>query len=106
MHACYHACMQQVTWRAPDDLVDRVRSVASRHGQSMNEFLTRVLDAATDPDLGGTDAQRIRERLAQAGLLAPAGTPRARPDGQQLARARHAAGTGTRLADIVARDRG
>ena len=97
--------MQQVTWRAPDDLVERVRSVAARGGQSMNEFLTRVLDAATDPELGDSDAQRIRERLSQAGVLAPTGVARRRPDPQEVARARRAAGRGTPLADIVTRDR-
>jgi hypothetical protein len=97
--------MQQVTWRAPDHLVERVRAVAALGGQSMNEFLTRVLDAATNPDLGGTEPQRIRERLAQAGLLAPPGAVRRRPDAHDVARARRAAGTGTPLADIVTRDR-
>jgi hypothetical protein len=64
-----------------------------------------VLDAATDPELGDSDAQRIRERLAQAGVLAPTGAESRRPDPQEVARARRAAGRGTPLADIVTRDR-
>ncbi|HEX4357668.1 MAG TPA: type II toxin-antitoxin system VapC family toxin [Pseudonocardia sp.] len=62
--------MAQVTWRASDELIDRVRAVAGSSGYSMNEFVTRVLDAATDPDLAGGEAARIRERLERAGLLA------------------------------------
>lgn len=97
--------MQQVTWRAPEPLLDRVRSTARRHGYSVNEFLTRVLDAATDADLAGDEAARIRERLAQAGLLAATTPVSRRPDAQQVADARRRAGAGTPLADIVARDR-
>jgi len=101
--------MAQVTWRATDELVDRVRAVAGTSGYSMNEFLTRVLDAATDPNLAGGEAARIRERLERAGLLAEssAGTlaprPRVDPDALRAARAR--AGQGTSLADLIATDR-
>lgn len=62
--------MSQVMWRAPDELVARVREVARRTNTSMNEFMTRVLDAATNPDVAGDEVTRIRERLARAGLLA------------------------------------
>lgn len=58
-----HACMQ-ITWRADDELVERVRAAAGTSGRSVDEFVTRVLDATTDPDLAGTEAQRVRERLA------------------------------------------
>lgn len=75
----------------------------------MNEFLTLVLDAATNPDLAGSDAVRVRvrvrERLALAGLLAPPGIPRSRPAPGDVARAREAAGRGTPLSDIVSGDR-
>lgn len=97
--------MTQVTWRAPDDLVDRVRSVAAAEGRSLNDYMTRVLRAATDPELAGDEASRVRERLARADLLVPSGSPRERPDGQRLAEARRAAGAGTSLADIVVDDR-
>lgn len=101
--------MAQVTWRAADELVDRVRAVAGSSGYSMNEFLTRVLDAATDPNLAGGEAARIRERLERAGLLAElsagqsAPRPRVDPDALRAARAR--AGQGTSLADLIDAER-
>lgn len=98
--------MTQVTWRAPDELVERVRQMASRRGWSLNEYLTQLAHAATDPALAGDDVGRLRERLALAGLLAEPGMPRARPDGDTVARARKAAGAGTPLSRLVVRDRG
>jgi hypothetical protein len=98
--------MQQVTWRAPEGLLQRVRAVAARQGYSVNEFLTRVLDAATDPDLAGTEAERVRERLSQAGVLVVPAPVSRRPDPHQVAEARRRAGAGASLADIVSRDRG
>lgn len=97
--------MTQVTWRAPAELVERVRQVASQRGWSLNEYLTRLAQAATDPALAGDDADRIRERLALAGLLVEAGRPRTRPDRDAVARARKVAGEGTPLSGLVARDR-
>ena len=91
--------MKQVTWRAPDELLARVRHAADQHGSSVNEFLTRVLAAATDPELTADESLRVRERLATAGLLAPTGPPRPRP--AEDARARHRAGQGHQLADLV-----
>ena len=67
----------------------------------MNDFVTRVLDAATNPDLNTNEADRVRERLARAGLLVSGATPRTRPAGEHLAAARAAAGTGTLLSDLV-----
>jgi hypothetical protein len=97
--------MSQVSWRAPDDLVDRVRTAARQQGRSLNEFMTCVLDAATDPDLAGDEASRVRERLAAAGLLAKP-TPRAaRPDAAEVAAARARAGRGRVLSDIVSAER-
>ena len=91
--------MKQVTWRAPDELLVRVRHAADQHGSSVNEFLTRVLAAATDPELTDDESLRVRERLAAAGLLAPTGPPR--PAEDDLTRARHRAGQGHPLADLV-----
>jgi plasmid stability protein len=85
--------MAQLTVRTTDELVERVRAAAGRLGRSMNEYVVAVLGAATDPDLAGDDAERIRARLARSGLLAPTGHARA------------AAGRGTQLSDIVASDR-
>lgn len=98
--------MSQVTWRAPDELVERVRQVADRDGYSLNEYLTRLARAATDPSLAGSDVERLRERLARAGLLAESGTCRQRPDSGAVAKARRRAGSGTPLADLVADGRG
>lgn len=98
--------MTQVTWRAPDDLVERTRQAAAREGRSLNDYLTRLAQAATDPDLAGSDVDRLRERLALAGLLTPAGPPRRRPAPAAVARARRAAGEGTPLSDLVTEERG
>jgi hypothetical protein len=67
----------------------------------MNDYVSAVLAAATDPSLGGTEAERVRERLAIAGLLAPAGEPRRRPSAKEVAAARRAAGKGTPLRELV-----
>lgn len=97
--------MGQVTWRASDELLDRVRRAAANDGRSMNEYVTSVLDAATDPDLAGDEAAVLRERLARAGLLAPPGPRRRRPDADEVARARSRAGRGTSLAELVGEGR-
>jgi hypothetical protein len=101
MHTCYHECMTQMTWRSPDELLERVRRVAAQQGLSMNEFVTAVLDAATDPELAGSDAERLRERLERAGLLVPAAPPRQRPDPQRVEAARKKASAGTPLSRLV-----
>jgi len=94
--------MAQVTWRTPDELMERVRHAATSSGRSVNEWITRVLDAATDPELSGSDADRVRERLARAGLLAePSSMLVTQPDPQALEDARQAAGQGRPLSDLV-----
>jgi hypothetical protein len=98
--------MAQVTWRATEELVDRVRVAAAAQNRSVNEYLTRLAEAATDPDLAGDDAARTRERLARAGLLVAAGPPRPRPDPDAVAAARAAAGGGTPLSELIADGRG
>jgi hypothetical protein len=105
LHACYHAGMEQMTWRAPADLIARVRRAAQRRGRSMNDYVTAVLDAATDPQLVGDEAERLRERLDQAGLLAEPGTRRRRPAREEAAAARSRAGQGTALSELVSEDR-
>jgi hypothetical protein len=72
----------------------------------MNEYLTQVLDAATNPDLAGDEAARVRERLERAGLLLQPHSPRVRPDPEEVARARAAAGSGTPLSELIAESRG
>lgn len=98
--------MQQMTWRADDELLDRVRSRAAATGRSLNEYVTTVMDAATDPDLAGSEAEALRERLARAGLLALAGRPRRRPDAAAVAAARARGASGTPAADLLVAERG
>lgn len=94
-----------MTWRAPADLIERVRRAARRQHRSMNDYVTAVLDAATNPRLGGSEAERLRERLDQAGLLAEPGEPRRRPPREEAAGARRHAGVGTALSQLVSEDR-
>lgn len=99
--------MTQVTWRAPDELVERVRAAATEDGRSLNDYLTQLARAATDPEFAADDTERLRERLARAGLLARTGPPvRHRPDPAVVAEARRAAGEGVHLSELVAQDRG
>ncbi len=100
------ACMRQLTVRADAELVERVKAPATGQGRSMNDYVTAVLDAATDPDLAGDEAARVRERLSQAGLLAASALRRQRPDSEQAAAARVAAAGGTPLSELVERGRG
>lgn len=95
-----------MTWRAPDDLLARVRQQAAERGRSMNDWVTELLSAATDPRHAGTEAERVRERLRAAGLLAGR-VERAvtRPSPADLSKARAAAATGSPLSELVIRDR-
>jgi hypothetical protein len=100
--------MGQMTWRVDDELLQRVRLQAQQQGRSLNDWVTTVLAAASDPSYAGRDADRIRERLARAGLLeapAPAPTRRRRVGREALAEARAAAGRGTPLSELVADSR-
>ncbi len=68
----------------------------------MNDYVTSVLDAATNPDLAGTEAARLRERLARAGLLAtPTRLSGRRPSTEAIEAAGRRAATGRSLADHV-----
>jgi hypothetical protein len=97
--------MEQMTWRAPGELIERVRRAARRQHRSMNDYVTAVLDAATNPRLAGGEAERLRERLEQAGLLAEPGERRSRPPREEAASARRRAGQGTALSDLVSEGR-
>lgn len=93
--------MAQLTIRTSEELLDRIRTAAATRGGSMNDFVTRVLDAATDPDLTSDEAGRVREKLARAGLLVAVAAPRQRPAPADVAAARAAAAVGTPLAELV-----
>jgi plasmid stability protein len=97
--------MAQMTVRLDDELLDRVRHAAATRGRSMNDYVGVVLDAATDPELAGSEAERLRERLSRAGLLVPVSSSRPRPSRAQVARARAAAGIGTPLSTLVSEGR-
>lgn len=100
--------MAQLTIRADVDIIDRVRSAARTAGKSVNGFVVETLDAATNPDHAGTEAERLRERLRRAGLLADLGPPPPglkRPSREEVARASREASTGTSLSDIIIADR-
>ena len=94
-----------MTWRAPADLLERVRRAAQRQGRSMNDYVTAVLDAATNPRRAGSEAERLRERLDQAGLLAEPSERHRRPPREETASARRRAGGGTALSQLVSEDR-
>jgi hypothetical protein len=96
----------QVSWRSSEELIVRVQSVAKEKGLSMNEFITQVMDAATNPDLSGDLAVRTRERLERAGLALQRHSPRIRPDDTEVAEAGRAAGAGAAMSDLVGEGRG
>lgn len=94
--------MPQITIRADVELVQRVKESASGLGRSMNEYVTAVLDAATNPDLAGTEADRTRERLSRAGLLiVPVPRSGKRPTARAVAQAGRRAAAGRAVADFV-----
>lgn len=96
----------QMSLRLPDRLAAQVRDRAARSGKSVNGWITLVLSAAVDPELAGSEVERIRDRLRLAGLLDEAEGGARKPDPGAVARARRAAGRGTPLAAIVTDDRG
>ena len=98
--------MAQVTLRIPDELLRQLRQVSRAQGRSLNSWAAAVLAAAVDPEYADDEAQRVRERLARAGLLLePGDQRRRRADAGAAARARAAAGRGTPLSDLVGEGR-
>lgn len=97
--------MGQITVRAADELVERVRDAAGVAGRSMNDYIAFVLDAATNADLAGSDAERVRERLRRADLLVPSNAwpaPRRSPaDAKRVREAGERAATGRLVSDLV-----
>lgn len=98
--------MPQVTLRMDADLARRLKHAAEEAGESVNAYAGAVLRAAVDPDFAGDEADQLRARLAQAGVLAadiaPAGR---RPAPDALERARRRASSGQRLSDLVGEGR-
>ncbi|TFC17385.1 transcriptional regulator [Cryobacterium algoritolerans] len=93
--------MGQVTWRAPEALIERVQHLAAAEGVSMNAFLSRVLTLATESDESDPLVLRLRNRLRAAGMLAEGAPTGPRPSKTDFARARAAAGEGIALSDVV-----
>jgi len=105
-HDCYHTVMQQVTWRADNDLVTRVKLTAKHLDLSMNEYLTQIVRAATDPSLSSSSVEEVRARLRLAGLLVETPPPTVPPPDQAaVAAARKRAGQGTPLSELVRANR-
>ena len=98
--------MVQMSWRADDELVERVRRAARRSDRSLNEYVTLVLAAATDPATAGSEVETIRERLALAGLIdAAPPRPVRRPSKTAVAAAGRRAAGGTPLDELVSSGR-
>jgi hypothetical protein len=97
--------MVQVTVRADELLLERVRVAARHHGRSLNGYIVDVLSAATDPSLNDDASERIRERLRAAGLLVEVAPVRGRPSSADVETARRRAGRGVPLSDLVSRGR-
>lgn len=99
--------MSQLTLRVSEDLAENLKLAASSREMSLNGYVAAVLAAAIDPDLGETEMDRLRGRLARAGLLEsrPGGKVRDRPDRERVEAARRRAGEGVPLADLVAEER-
>ena len=95
-----------MTWRMPDHILDQVRRQAAQHGRSLNDWVTTVMAAASDPSHAADEAQQVRERLARAGLLElPSGDRPRRPSARKVEAARVRAGAGRPLSELVAEQR-
>ncbi len=97
--------MKQLSLRVDEELAIALRDRAAARGESINSYATAVLGAALDPDLASDEVQRLRERLARAGLLDAGAPRRLRPDPEKVASAARRAGTGTALSDVVRKGR-
>ena len=98
--------MAQLTIRGSDELISRVKSSAAEVGRSMNDYVTSILDAATNPDLADSASEQLRERLARAGLLVtPACLPGQRPSRNAIAEAGARAARGKPVSEFVAQGR-
>lgn len=97
----------QMTIRADEELIERVKRSAAAAGRSMNEWSNLVFRAATDPEAAGSEIERIRERLRNAGVLAEhQPLPGGPPDPDLVRAAGQRATTGTPLSSYVSEGRG
>ena len=101
MHEYYHDSMRQLTLRVDDALVGRLKQVAAERNESVNSYAEAVLSAAVDPELAGDEVERLRERLARAGVLMTSDRDVRRPPERELAKARKTAGRGKSLSHYL-----
>lgn len=97
--------MAQVSWRADNEIVERAKRAAARSDRSLNEYITLVVSAASNPDFAGSESEIVRERLAMAGLLAHPGPPRSRPSEAEVKAAGERAASGTPLDKLISTGR-
>lgn len=103
---CYHDIMKQVTLRLSEQLAAALKAAAAERAESVNSYASLVLAAAVDPELSGSDHERIRARLGRAGLLAESAAPRGqRPGAEELTRASASAGVGKSLSELISEGR-
>ena len=93
--------MRQLTLRVDDALVGRLKQVAAERNESVNSYAEAVLSAAVDPELAGDEVERLRERLARAGVLMTSDRDVRRPPERELAKARKTAGRGKSLSHYL-----
>ena len=100
--------MVQISLRIPDELAEDVKADARSRNLSLNGYITFVLRSASNPEFGGSEAERVRERLRRAGLLEEwADAPRVEaPSREDFEAARTRAGEGKPLSDYVVEGRG
>jgi hypothetical protein len=95
--------MAQMTVRMSEELLERLRSAALERSLSMNAYVEAILDAATNPELSSSEADRVRTRLRLAGLLEDAAEPAPghRPPHDAVQQARRSATKGGGLSDVL-----
>lgn len=100
--------MAQISLRISDDLARDVKADARRQKLSVNGYITFILKSASNPDFGGSEAERVRDRLRRAGLLEEwIGEPEVQPPTtEEFETARAKASKGKSLTDLVLEERG
>ena len=84
----------------------RVKLTAQHLDLSMNEYLTQIARAATDPSLSSNSADAVRAKLRLAGLLVEPDYPNFPPPDEALVEeAMERAGQGTPLSELVRANR-
>ena len=106
MHARLQPCRHGAEDAASISRPHRARPpCCSAAAPQHDDYVTAVLDAATNPGLADSEAERRRERLDQAGLLADPGRRHNRPEREETAGARRRAGVRTELSQLISEDR-